>query len=130
MILRAFLIWLLNALAEVPHGALRVSLLNRRMGDRQARQLGVFTGSALILLIVWLTLPWIGVATMGDGMGVGAVWLALMLGFDAAFGRLVFRAPWRRSAADFNLRQGGLLGIGMMFLFLSPTLVARWRGLL
>ena len=46
---------MLIAAAEVLHGVLRVSLLNRRVGDHRARQIGVFTGSAIILIISWLT---------------------------------------------------------------------------
>jgi hypothetical protein len=32
------------------------------------------------------------------------------LAFDIAFGRLYFRFPWHRIAADFDPRKGGLLG--------------------
>jgi hypothetical protein len=46
MISRAFMIWLLIAVAEVIHGILRVRFLNRRVGDQRARQIGVFSGSA------------------------------------------------------------------------------------
>jgi hypothetical protein len=53
--LRAFLIWLLIAVAEVLHGVLRVCLLNRRVGDHRARQIAVFTGSGIILVIIWFS---------------------------------------------------------------------------
>jgi len=130
MILRAFLIWILIALAEMVNGIVRVRLLNHRVGDRRARQIGVVTGSALILAIVWCAVPWIGARTPGQLLSVGSLWLVLMLAFDIAFGRLVFRAPWRRIAADFDLPNGGLLGLGMLFLFISPLLAAKMRGVL
>ncbi len=57
---RALVIWLLIAAAEVLHGILRVRLLNRRVGDHRARQIGVFSGSAIILLIAWFTVPGAG----------------------------------------------------------------------
>ena len=61
---------------------------------------------------------------------VGTLWLVLMLGFEVAFGRLVFRASWKRLAADFAFREGGLLSLGMLVLFLAPLLAAAGRGLL
>jgi hypothetical protein len=128
VIWRASIIWLLIAAAEVLNGIMRVRWLNRRMGDRRARQVGVFSGSVLILTIAWWAVPWIGVRSLGELLGVGAVWLALMLAFDIAVGRLVFRAPWKRIAADFDLRKGGFLGVGMLLLFLAPLLVAQFRG--
>lgn len=50
----------LIALAETLQGNLRLRCINRLVGDRRARQIGVFTGSAIILGIAWACLPWIG----------------------------------------------------------------------
>jgi hypothetical protein len=127
MILRASIIWFLIAAAEVLNGILRMRFLNRRVGDRRARQIGVFSGSALIFLITWFVVPWIGAHSTGELLTVGSVWLALMLLFDIAFGRFVFHMPWARIAADFDVRRGGLLGIGMLMLFAAPLLVAKIR---
>lgn len=90
MILRALLIWTVLALAETLHGILRIKFLNVRLGDRRARCLGVFTGSAIILIIGWFTVPWIGPSSLVDCLFIGALWLALMLSFDIIFGRLSF----------------------------------------
>ena len=130
MILRAFMVWMVIVAAEVFQGSLRVRFLNRRVGDRRARQIGVFSGSGLLLVIAWFGVPWIGADTGLRLLGVGSLWLALMLAFDFAFGRLVFRVPWDRIMSDFDLRRGGLLGIGMLILFAAPLLVAKLRGLI
>lgn len=116
--------------AEVLHGILRVRLLNRRVGDHRARQIGVFTGSGVILVITWLSVPWLGVSTDEEMLAVGLLWLILMLAFEIAFGRLVFRASWQRIAADFDFRKGGLLSIGMLVLLFAPLLTAKMRGLI
>ena len=50
---RAFAIWLLLITAEVVHGIVRTLVLTPAVGDFRARQIGVFTGSLLILLITW-----------------------------------------------------------------------------
>ena len=130
MIIKALVIWMLIAVAEVLHGVLRVSLLNRRVGDHRARQIGVFTGSAIILIISLLTVPWLGASTNGQLFGIGFLWLMLMLAFEIAFGRLVFRASWQRLASDFDFRKGGVLSIGMLILFAAPFLATKLHGLL
>jgi len=130
LLLRAFLAWVLIAAAEVIQGILRLRLLNRRVGDHRARQIGVVTGCVLILAIAWSTLPWIGARSWPELIGVGFLWFFLMLTFDLVFGRLVFRAPWTRIAADFDPRRGNLLGFGMLFVFAAPLLAARFRGFL
>jgi hypothetical protein len=129
MLPKALLVWTLIAAAEVLHGIARVRWLNPRVGDRRARQIAVFTGSALLFAITWLLVPWLNPTSVGQCLGVGGLWFTLMLTFEVAFGRLVFRASWQRIAADFDFRQGGLLAIGMAVLFLAPLLAAKLRGL-
>ena len=53
---RAFAVWLLLITAEVVHGIVRTLVLTPVVGDFRARQLGVFTGSLLILRITALTI--------------------------------------------------------------------------
>ena len=68
MLDRAFLIWCIIAAAEVTQGILRVRFLNRRVGDHRARQIAVFTGSGIILVIAWFTVPLHGAAApIGTG---------------------------------------------------------------
>lgn len=129
LLLKAALIWVGIALAETLNGIFRMKLLNRRLGDRGARRVGVFTGSILIFLVGWFTMPWIGPSSLPESLAVGACWLVLMLAFDIGFGRLVFRVSWKRIASDFDLRKGNLLTLGMIFLFLTPLLAGKIRGL-
>jgi hypothetical protein len=129
MIFKALLAWLAIALAETLHGIVRVKLLNRRLGDRRARRVGVFTGSVIILTIGWYVVPWIGLSSATESILVGALWLALMLSFDVAFDRFYLHFSWRRIASDFDVRKGNLLAFGMVVLFFAPLVIARLRGL-
>lgn len=129
MLQRALLVWMVIAMAEVIHGILRMRLLNRRVGDHRARQIAVGTGSLLILAITWLTLPWIAPMTTQDALVIGALWVTSMLIFEILLGRLVFHVTWAKIGADFDLRRGGLLGIGLLILFLAPLLMGRGHGL-
>lgn len=130
MILKAFVIWIGIACAETVHGILRVRLLNPRVGDRVARRIAVFSGSAIILTIGWFSIPWIAPASVTDSMKLGALWLVLMLCYDIGLARFVFRMPYSRILADFDIRKGNLLGVGMLILFASPILIAGLRGLI
>lgn len=126
---RALVIFALIALAETIHGSLRLRFLNRPLGDRRARQFGVFTGSLLILLIAWLTAPWLAAPGAAAAWAVGVAWLGLMLAFELWVGRRLFHAPWARILADFDLRHGGFLGVGMLVLAAAPWLGGVARGL-
>ena len=127
LLFRALIIWFLVAGAEVLQGILWVRFLNRRVGDRRARQIGVITGSGIIFAITWFALPWIGAHRVLDLLVVGMLWLVLMLALDVFFGRMVFRFSWSRIARDFDPRRGGWLGVGMLILFAASLLVALMR---
>jgi len=130
LVYRSFAIWLLIAAVETLHGILRVRLLNRRLGDKKARQIGVVSGSIVLLTVAWFTIPWIGVRTAHDTFVVGLLWFLLMIGFDLALGRLVFHFSWVRILGEFDPRKGGFLAVGMVVLGFAPFLTASTRGML
>lgn len=115
------------AAAETLHGIARTLWLAPVVGDHRARQIAVFTGSLLILAIATLAIRWVGPRTVARQLGVGGLWLVVMLGFELGLGRAL-GVSWTRLAADYDPRQGGLMLFGMAVLFLAPTLAARIRG--
>src|SRR5687767_5208800 len=117
---RVLSVWVVLVCAEIVHGILRTLLLAPRVGDFRARQIGVFTGSLLILLIACLSIRWMQARSTSALVRVGLVWLALMVLFELALGRLVIGASWQRLWSDFNLLEGGLLPFGLLVLALSP----------
>ena len=129
MWLRGMLVWLLIAAAETVHGFLRVAFLQPRLGDLPARQLALVTGALIIVVIATLTIRWIGAVGVRRQMAIGALWLALMIAFDLAIGRLVFGYSWERIGADFNPVAGGHLGMAMLVLLVAPWLAAGLRGM-
>lgn len=127
---RASAVWVVIVLAEVTHGIARTLLLAPVVGDFRARQIAVFTGSAIILAISALSIGWIRPSSAREALGTGVMWVLLTLAFEFAFGRLVAGASWEGLVSDYNLRRGGLLGIGMTILTLAPLLTAKWRRVL
>lgn len=112
-------------LAEVVHGVARVILLEPRLGDFKARQIAVFTGSAMILVISLATIRWLRAESRLQLIGVGLLWLVLTLGFELLLGRLVMGLSWERIASDYKLFEGGLMPIGLLVLTAAPLIAAQ-----
>jgi hypothetical protein len=127
-LLRAGLVWLVLMMAETLHGIARTLWLAPVVGDFRARQIAVLSGSVLILLIVTLTIRWMHVPTRGLLFAIGVLWVVLTVGFEIGVGRWIAGYPWDRLASDYNLRQGGLLPIGLLVMALSPWLATRALG--
>lgn len=130
MLLRALLVWFAIVGVETLHALARVAWLTPHVGDFRARQIAVFTGSLLIVAVAWLAIRWIAPRSTRSALLVGAWWLALMLVFEVVLGRFVSGQSWARLGEDYDLTRGGLLGLGMLVLFLAPWIAARARGLL
>ena len=126
--LRGFIIWIVIVLAESLHGTARTLLLAPYIGDFKARQVAVFTGAAIILLIAFLSVRWLRARSTGDLIGIGFLWLGLTIVFEIVVGRFILQYPWERIVADYNLLEGGLLPIGLIVLTLSPLIAAKVRG--
>jgi apolipoprotein N-acyltransferase len=97
------------------------------VGEFRSNQIGVFTGSAIILVIAYFTIRWIGAERPNQLLLVGLIWLLLTVAFELLFGRFVLGMPWERVAADYNVLQGGLMPVGLMVLFFSPRIAAKLR---
>jgi hypothetical protein len=124
---RAVLVWLLLIAAEVVHGIVRTVWLAPVVGDFRARQIAVFSGSLLILLIVSVTVHWLQAPTTRALVVIGLLWAILTVGFETRFGMFILGYLWTRLASDYNLREGGLLPIGLLLMALSPWLATRIR---
>jgi hypothetical protein len=125
---RAFAVWLALIVAEILHGIARGIFLVSHVGELRSNQIGVFTGSVIILVIALTFVRWLGASRTTDLLAVGGLWLGLTLAFEIAFGRFVVGASWDRLAADYDVLEGGLLPLGMLVLMLSPLIAGKVRG--
>ena len=128
MIVRSLAIWLIIIAAEILNGIARGILLVPHVGLFRSNQIGVFTGSLIILVIGLVFVRWIGTTRSSQLLGIGFLWLILTLAFEFLFGHFVAGASWERLVSDYNVLQGGLLPFGMIILALSPLIAGKLRG--
>ena len=129
MTLRGFALWLVLIGVEFINGTLRTIFLAPRVGDFQARQIGVFTGTFLILVVACLFVRWLHADNSKSLILVGLLWLALTVLFELGFGHFVFDRSWESLGSDYHVSRGGLLPIGLVVLTFAPLIAARLRGL-
>jgi hypothetical protein len=127
--LRVFAVWLSLMAAETLHGVARAIVLVPYFGDFQSRQIGVFTGSLLIVALVCLFDRWLGAKTLVARLLVGLIWLLLTLLFEFGLGHFVLGYSYERLAEDYNLLEGGLMPLGLVVLLCAPLIAAKLRRL-
>lgn len=125
LFIRALLVWLALIGVEVVHGTLRAIFLLPVVGDHRSRQIGVFTGSVLILVVASLLFPWLHTTAEKSLILVGVLWVVVTVAFAFSFGHYVFGRSWEDVASDYDPGQGGFLLIGMAVLMFAP-MIAVW----
>lgn len=131
MILRRSLtVWTAIIVAESIHGTARVLFLQPYVGDLRARQIGVFTGSLIIFVIVFALVRWVGARTVSQLLSIGSLWVVLTLIFELGLGRVIMAYSWERIISDYNIFEGGLLSVGMVVLLFAPLVTARIQRLI
>jgi hypothetical protein len=127
LLIRSFIVWLAIIVAEVFHGVVRAAVLVPQVGDARARQIGVLTGSVIILALAVAFVRRLGATSRRQLFVIGVLWVVLTVIFETVFGRFVLGASWQRLLSDYNPAEGGFLGFGMLFLALAPFLATRIR---
>lgn len=123
MLLKTLAVGLLISISEVVNGNIRVHLLHRLYGKKLAKTISFFSGITIIFIISWFTLPWVSPGNYSDCYVIGIIWLIMLLSLDIYFGRYVFKFKWIKIANDFNPLKGNLLSVGLVLLFLCPSIV-------
>jgi Na+/melibiose symporter-like transporter len=126
--LKAIVVWLVFIVAESINGTVRMFWLVPLLGDVRAHQISFMMGALLILAIATISIKWIHASRTSQLIKVGLLWLLLTVVFEIVLGRFILGYSWQRIAADYNLLQGGLMPIGLVFLVLSPIIATRLRN--
>ena len=129
ILLKAVALWLVVLAAAVANAALREKLLAPWLGRRPSLPLSGLLLSGLVLLISWVTMPFIGSSSEAVYHQVGLLWFLLTLSFELLLGRFLMRKPWREILQVFNLRKGDLFFLVLIATLVSPRLAAELQGL-
>jgi len=124
---RGLVVWLIIIFAEFLHGTLRVLLLQPFTDDFRARQISVFTGILIILTISYFFVGWLRASNTLQLFLVGLLWLFLTVAFEISLGRLL-NLSWERIFSDYDISNGGLMPIGLLFLVFAPLIAAKLKG--
>lgn len=127
IILKSIVIWLVFILAESLNGAARIFWLVPLLDDSLAHQVSFATGSVLVLTIATLFIRWLHTSHVSQLLGVGILWFLLTVVYEICLGLFILGYSWQQIGADYNLVQGGLMPIGLVWLMLSPFVAAKNR---
>lgn len=127
-ILKYTIAWLFLVIIGILNGAIRTIVYGPIMSELTAHQISSVTGMILIGLVTWLlSLKW-KIPSERHALIIGSIWLVLTIVFEFVFGHYVMGHPWSRLLHDYNLLQGRLWSLVLVFSMVVPYLIYKMRS--
>ena len=125
--LKALAIWAGIVVLAVLNGGLREAILIPKLGTAAGLILSGVLLSALIFVVAYLSLPWLGARRSGELAGVGLGWLGLTLIFEFALGLLQGKS-WQVMLDAYTFKGGNTWPVVLVVTALAPYLSAKLGG--
>jgi hypothetical protein len=120
--------WAGLVVLAILNGALREKVYGRFLGELSAHQLSTFIGLGVFAVYIWLLTGVCRIASSGQAMVIGAMWLVMTILFEFGFGHYVMGHPWSRLWRDYNLLKGRLWLLVLIWTAIAPYVFYRIRS--
>lgn len=131
---RASLLWALAACAWIGFagiavicGALRVKLLEPRLGEAKAHVVGTLVVCVGVFAAIQLFVAASGLTETWPLMRIGAFWTLLTICFEFLFGMLVMKKSVEELLADYNIFKGRVWLLVLVTTFWGPVVAGMLR---
>jgi len=95
------------------------------MTDLAAHQLSTVTGVLLSGLAVWVLWKYRPLETARQAWVVGIAWFSLTIAFEFGFGHYIARHSWQQLLADYNILNGRVWSIFLIWILIMPYFFFR-----
>ena len=128
MIWRYTIAWLGLVVLGILNGTIRNIVYSKVLGELFAHQVSTVILIVLIGLYTWVISGWWKMQSAGQAIAIGLVWLALTVVFEFLFGHYVVGHPWSRLLHDYDIRQGRVWVLVLIWTAVVPYVMYRFRG--
>lgn len=119
------LAWLGLMVIGVINGMIREVSYRKWVGELAGHQISTITAIMLFGLAVWsLERRW-PLASTGQALAIGCIWLALTLAFEFVFMHYVRGITWSTLLHDYNVLEGRVWVFVLLWVFLAPLVVHK-----
>lgn len=126
-VVKALAFWVIIALLAIINGGVREFALIPVFGKRTGFMVSGLLLSVLILVVTYISLPWLNIDNRGVLIGVGCGWLLLTLVFECSFG-LLRGVPLKEILQAYTFKGGNIWPIVLLVTALAPWVSAWMRG--
>lgn len=120
--------WLVLMVLMIGNGIIREMTYGKVLPELQAHQLSTATGMFIAGAAVWILSLRRVPGSARSAIGIGLVWLVWTVTFEFVFGRMVAGHSWQQLIQDYNVLEGRVWGVFLLWISAIPFVVFRLRG--
>nr|WP_320192500.1 hypothetical protein [uncultured Desulfobacter sp.] len=106
----------------IANGALRQFTFGKVMPELRAHQLSTIIGSILIGSFIWFVISFFPPASGKHAVMIGVIWLCLTVVFESFMGLVLAREPLSKVLHDYNLFEGRVWALFLIWITVAPWL--------
>ena len=120
------LAWLALVVVAIINGALREAWYKPSVGDLAAHQISTATGIIFFGLLIWgMSRLW-PIQSAVQAWCIGFIWLGMTVCFEFFFGHYVMGHSWGALFHDYNILEGRLWILVLLWTVSAPYVVFRF----
>jgi len=127
-LLKYVLAWVPMVFIGIGNGILRQTTYGRFTDELLAHQISTITAIAFFGLYVWFLITRWPIPTSGQAFAIGLIWLVLTVAFEFIFGHYIMGHPWARLLQDYNILEGRLWSLVLLWITVAPYVLRRLAG--
>lgn len=125
MVLRYVLCWFLLAVVAIINGVLREGTYGKHVSDLAAHQISTLTAIVLTGIVVSVFYRASPLESAHQAWTIGLLWFVMTISFEFGFGHFVAGHSFSRLFADYNLFQGRVWVLFLVWVAVMPYLFFR-----
>lgn len=120
--------WVGGSVLGIANGVIRELAYKDRVGELTANQISAGTLIVLLAVYFWVLEKRWPIPTMRCALTIGATWVVLTVLFEFGFGHYVDGKSWSELLENYNLAEGHLWILVLLWIALGPAVMRKWRG--
>ena len=128
MISKYLLVWFLLAFVAIANGMMRQYTYGRVLPELTAHQISTGTAILACTMLVWVVNRLWPIPAARQAWLIGACWLIMTVLFEFGFGHFVAGHSWTSLFADYNIFEGRLWSLFLIWITILPYGIFKFRS--
>ena len=120
MYFKYLIAWFGIVVLGLANATIRQVAYARYVSELTGHQVSTLTFAILVGLYAWALSSFLKLSSEGEAIGVGLTWMVLTVAFEFTLGRYVVGDSWRTLFHDYNVLDGRVWGLFVLWVGLAP----------